>query len=340
MEFFVKPDKSMGLRKIGSGPKDRLGSSTERMIAGLPADQRGEATQIHLGLKGRAGAIKSKGAGTTVPLQLNPADPKSKTVNVQVEKPGDVKTIREMNEKIAGQPAERAQGLVDISERIFELDAMLTETRTDANLNTVSKYTPEGKVLIKKRRDLLIQKYQRDADTDGILTAGGPGLPGTEHNPYVPANETEMNYLEPLDYMVDPEGEVRQWKADVVRDGVSSPERLYADREKYMKKNPRERPEPPTEQETAQAGGYPAAPAEPKAKTKPGSATKPSPTETSLKQQKALEGSVERAQRMLDKAESGKGLAATQKGIMRLKSVLSKAQAKLDAFLLEHGATK
>ena len=43
---------------------------------------------------------------------------------------------------------------------------------------------------------------------------------------------------------------------------------------------------------------------------------------------------------MLDKAESGKGLAATQKGIMRLKSVLSKAQAKLDAFLLEHGATK
>ncbi len=254
MEFFKRADGSMGVRKPGSG-KTARNTEFERLLQSLPEKDRPKARQVKAGLKGRAGLVGDQGkAGTPdlpVKLSLNPADPNAQMVTVQVKKPGDVETIRDMNDKVAGQPAERIQGLWDQQAHILDLyekrNATVRQVDALGNETFKPKYGEGGNKFLDEEIKLAELRYQRDADTDGILTEGGPGLPGTKLNPYLPASETEMYYLEPMDYFIDPEGNPRQWQADVVREGISSPEALYAERKKYIKAHPRERPEPPKE---------------------------------------------------------------------------------------------
>lgn len=331
-EFYQKPDSSVGMRRSAVGQR---GTEKDRYIETLkkPEDKQ-KARRIALGLEGRAGAIKASGAGggAQVPLSLDPTDPKAQVVKVTVEKPSDVKTIREMGEKVAGVPAKRAEKLVGQAKEIAGWYEMLNEvTKTineKGNEIVTPKYGVKGNVFIQKQIDLAIQKYQRDADTDGILTAGGPGLPGTQSNPYKPANETEMNYLEPLDYFEDPEGNVRQWQADLVAqmtvDGVSSPAVLYADRGKYIKEHPRQRPAAPegeSEIRVQTAGaGMPEKPAKPK------SEAKPPKTKTELEKQ------IEGITRTLN---DPKKLTLDRAGVTRsrLEKRLEKLQKQLDELL-------
>ena len=252
-EFYRKADATVGMRRAGVRQQ---ATEFERSLKGLTPEQREQSISIRQGRAGRAGVIKAPGAGggSIVPLSIDPTDPEAQVVNVTVKKPGDVKTIREMGEKVAGLPAARFQDLVDQTEQITDLYEKLNETVkvTEKGVETVRpRHGVKGNEFIQKQINLLTLKYQRDADTDGILTAGGPGLPGTRSNPYKPVSEIEMKYLEPMDYYRDPEGKLWQW----VIDGVTSPELMYAERERYMWENPRPRPKPPKEDLKARAAG-------------------------------------------------------------------------------------
>lgn len=339
MEFFVQPGGAPGLRKIGTGQRD---TEFERTIANLPPAEQEKARRIRAGLAGRAGVVAGAKAGKPsqrVSIGLDPGAPQRGDVQVEIAKPSDVKTFREIEEKRRNRPAavadKRTQELNKREDRIFKLQGMIQEILIDPTagvdpkiLQAALEADPQAKAVkldpktaIQVRRIKSIEQvlareqleYQRAAGTDGILTEGGPATPGTASNRYMPASEAEMNFLEPGDIFLDPNGDERQWKGTEIQEGVS-PEVLHAEREEYIKTHPK----PKAKTKVKKAGGFPDKP------TKPSEPGKPPKTEAELRKQidgitKLLADSTK-----LTLDRTGKTRAKFEKRLERLKAELEK----------------
>ncbi|HEC61798.1 MAG TPA: hypothetical protein ENI27_06030 [bacterium] len=259
MEFFLKADGTPGFRKAGSGGGQKL-TEHERLLGRLPEGARATADSIRAGLKGRVKAIGVSGSGggqtVRVPIELGGAD----SVDVKIEKPSDLKTLDELKQKRSNRSstanATRQKTINDIEDRIVKAIDKLAATKIDERGDKVSKLTPAGR----KAMEAVLQRnhlrYQREVGTEGIAIQGGPSIPGTESNPYIPASQSQLQVLEPGDWFLDPKGEPRQWKGWELQKGTP-PEQLYAEREKFLQKSvtPSKQKEPSAGPVARTAGG-------------------------------------------------------------------------------------
>ncbi len=251
MEFYQKPDSTLGMRRTG-----QRSTEYERLREGLPEGARAAADSVELGLKARAKAASvvgtGKGPSQTVRLPIEPGAADS--VDVKIEKPADLKALDELREKRRNRgvvsDAAKRKALDDREDRILTLLKAAGETKLNEITGEVEpKYGKDHRGVLEGLLTTEYLEYQKAVGTDGIAIQGGPGIPGTQSNPYLPSSKAQMESLEPGDYFVDPKGDPRRWEGKEVRSG-----------EPPKKPKPSPRPkqkEPPVKPKAHSAGGFP-----------------------------------------------------------------------------------